>query len=296
MFRFQIAWRRNVRSVLIVLWELLRHGLQFMSVVARPRTGAAAEVLFLRKQLAYYQDHHIRPRRLTDVARLSVVLWSRLFDWKEALAIVTPATFVRWHRRGFRLYWRWKSRGSRPQLPKEIRLIARLVRENVTWREEQVADELYCERLVGTMRRECLDFMIPLHERHPRMTLRSWIAHYNKGRPHSSLGPGIHRQPWSVLCHDQRFTGTDCHLTVRLARRRTWAVYITNIGWNRVLPEPPKVSAEDRCLPEGGPNDAAIRRARQTLKFSPAAVQRMAGMSAKNRLLCYGIVKTGPAR
>src|SRR5262249_11870944 len=49
----------------------------------------------------------------------------------------------------------------------------------------------YCERLIGTLRRECLDFMIPLNERHLRTTLRSWVAHYNKGRPHSSLGPAI---------------------------------------------------------------------------------------------------------
>lgn len=49
----------------------------------------------------------------------------------------------------------------------------------------------YCERLVGTVRRECLDFIIPLNERHLRMTLRSWVRHYDKGRPHSSLGPGI---------------------------------------------------------------------------------------------------------
>ena len=71
------------------------------------------------------------------------MLWSRLFDWKEALAIVTPATFVRWHRKSFKLYWRWKSRGGRPPLPKDIRqLIARMVSENVTWGEERVADEL----------------------------------------------------------------------------------------------------------------------------------------------------------
>ena len=40
----------------------------------------------------------------------------------------------------------------------------------------------YCERLVGTVRRECLDFMIPLNERHLRMTLCPWVAHYNKQR------------------------------------------------------------------------------------------------------------------
>ena len=92
--------------------------------------GPAAEVLFLRKQLAYYRDHEIRPRCLTDGARLSLVLWSRLFDWKEALMVVTPGTFVRWHRKGFKQYWRWKSRGGRPALPKGIRqLIARMVRE-----------------------------------------------------------------------------------------------------------------------------------------------------------------------
>jgi putative transposase len=55
----------------------------------------------------------------------------------------------------------------------------------------------YCERLVGTVRRECLDFMIPLSARHLRMTLRSWVTHYNKGRPHSSLGPGFPEQTFA---------------------------------------------------------------------------------------------------
>lgn len=49
----------------------------------------------------------------------------------------------------------------------------------------------FCERLVGTIRRECLDFLIPLNERHVSTILKEWIAHYNQGRPHSSLGPGI---------------------------------------------------------------------------------------------------------
>ncbi|MFZ3266414.1 MAG: integrase core domain-containing protein [Terriglobales bacterium] len=49
----------------------------------------------------------------------------------------------------------------------------------------------FCERLVGTLRRECLDFIIPVNERHLRRVLREWVRHYNSGRPHSSLGPGI---------------------------------------------------------------------------------------------------------
>jgi putative transposase len=49
----------------------------------------------------------------------------------------------------------------------------------------------YCERLIGTIRTECLDFMIPLNERHWRRIVREWVTHYNRGRPHSGLGPGI---------------------------------------------------------------------------------------------------------
>jgi hypothetical protein len=49
----------------------------------------------------------------------------------------------------------------------------------------------YCERLIGTLRRECLDYMIPLNERHLREVVKEFALYYNRGRPHSSLGPGI---------------------------------------------------------------------------------------------------------
>ncbi|HEY5871280.1 MAG TPA: integrase core domain-containing protein [Candidatus Tectomicrobia bacterium] len=48
-----------------------------------------------------------------------------------------------------------------------------------------------CERLIGTLRRECLDFVIPLNERHLYGIVKEWVTHYNAGRPHMSLGPGI---------------------------------------------------------------------------------------------------------
>jgi putative transposase len=53
----------------------------------------------------------------------------------------------------------------------------------------------HCERLIGTIRRECLDFVIPLTERHLRRVLTEWVAHYNRGRPPASLGPGIPDPP-----------------------------------------------------------------------------------------------------
>src|SRR5438034_8072499 len=48
-----------------------------------------------------------------------------------------------------------------------------------------------CERVIGTMRRECLDWVIPLSESYLRSILKSWIPHYNTARPHMALGPGV---------------------------------------------------------------------------------------------------------
>ena len=55
-----------------------------------------------------------------------------------------------------------------------------------------------CERILGTLRREALDFVIPLTEHHLRQILRDWVAHYSAGRPHTSLGPGIPQPPVSL--------------------------------------------------------------------------------------------------
>ena len=52
-----------------------------------------------------------------------------------------------------------------------------------------------CERVIGTIRRECLDWMIPMSEAHLRSILREWVTHYNGGRPHSALGPGVPDPP-----------------------------------------------------------------------------------------------------
>jgi hypothetical protein len=73
-----------------------------------------------------------------------MVALARFFDWRSALAIVKPATFLRWHRNAFRLFWRWKSRRrGRPSLPPNLRgIIRRFGLENPTWGEERIADEL----------------------------------------------------------------------------------------------------------------------------------------------------------
>ncbi len=55
-----------------------------------------------------------------------------------------------------------------------------------------------CERVIGTLRRECLDWVIPMSESHLRSILKSWIPHYNSGRPHMALGPGVPDPPPAI--------------------------------------------------------------------------------------------------
>jgi hypothetical protein len=80
----------------------------------RSRTAPAAENLFFRKQLALDRERQVKPRRASDRMRLGLVALARCVAWREALTIVRPATLLRWHREGFRLLWRWRSRPGRP--------------------------------------------------------------------------------------------------------------------------------------------------------------------------------------
>ena len=76
----------------------------------------------------------------------------------------------------------------------------------------------YCERLVGTVRRECLDFMIPLGEKQLGRVMAEWVTHYNHGRPHLSLGPGI-PEPTDVFFPQQdrgkQSVASDCRIASR---------------------------------------------------------------------------------
>jgi transposase InsO family protein len=58
-----------------------------------------------------------------------------------------------------------------------------------------------CERVIGTIRRECLDWLIPMSEAHFRAILKEWVAHYNGGRCHGALGPGVPDPPpeWALV-------------------------------------------------------------------------------------------------
>src|SRR5919197_4801894 len=104
-------------QLMCTLWPLLQDSMRFLGLCLRPSPTLAAENLFLRKQLALYQERQVKPRRTTSATRLALVWLARWFDWRQALAVVQPTTLLRWHREGFRLFWRCKSRSGRPPIP-----------------------------------------------------------------------------------------------------------------------------------------------------------------------------------
>jgi putative transposase len=325
------------RAIVGVTSDVLRLCVLFM----RASIAIRAENLVLRRQLARYIERGIKPKRVDHVTRVSLALFTRLFDWRDVVVNVRPSTIIRWHRLGWRIFWRWKCRAGRPPIPPELRqLIRRMAAENALWGEERIANELLlklglrvsprtvrkympkrppghprgdqrwstflrnharaivacdffvavtatfrlfyvlvliehgsrrllhfnvtphptaawtlqqlrealgdgdfrylihdrdsifarsldesiknlglavlkspphspkanaiCERVIGTIRRECLDWLIPLSESHLRSILKSWVGHYNRGRPHMALGPGVPDPPapWT-LAHNQ---------------------------------------------------------------------------------------------
>ena len=117
----------------------------FLRTVFLPRAALAAENLALRQQLAVFQVSAKRPK----LRKRDRVFWawlSRLWaDWRSCLMIVKPETVIGWHRQGFRLYWRWKSRKKpgRPKTEAEVRqLIRRMSLENPLWGAPRIQSEL----------------------------------------------------------------------------------------------------------------------------------------------------------
>jgi putative transposase len=102
--------------LVILLVDVVR----FLRLCLRPSPVLATENLFVRKQPAFYQEHHVKPRRTIPAARFTLVWLARWFDWRQALAIVQPDTFIRWHRQGFRLFWRGKPTPGRPPIPVDL--------------------------------------------------------------------------------------------------------------------------------------------------------------------------------
>ncbi len=111
----------------------------------RSKPELLLENALLRQQLVILQ-RQVKKLRLTRRDRLSLLLLaSRLPSWKQALLILQPETLLRWHRQGFKLFWRLKSRArsGRPRLNQDlIHLIEQMATENQSWGAERIRGEL----------------------------------------------------------------------------------------------------------------------------------------------------------
>jgi hypothetical protein len=124
---------------------LILSALRALRAGFRPRADLVIENLALRQQLAILQRNSKRPR-LRHLDRAFWLLLSRIWSrFADVLVIVKPDTIVRWHRRGFRLYWRWKSRPCKPkkgEVTPEIKKLIRQMAEANDWGAPRIHGEL----------------------------------------------------------------------------------------------------------------------------------------------------------
>ncbi len=195
MPRLVAVGRQNLRraqigdadAVLDLFWLLFTT----VQAAARSHQELVLENLLLRHQLAVLT----RPTQSRPHARLRIwdkLLWvlaRRCCDgWREHLTLVTSDTVVRWHRKGSRLFWRWKSRsaGGCPRLSPEVReLIATISRENRMWGTKRLRGELLKLGIIVSNRSIRL-YRWPGPRRAPSQTWRTFLRNHAHHR-----GPSI---------------------------------------------------------------------------------------------------------
>jgi hypothetical protein len=178
-------WNVSVRlhhicQLATMLLSLITDVVCYLELCLRPSPALAAENLFLRKQLALYQEREAKPQRATNTIRLALVWLSPWFDWCSALSSVKLETFTRWHRQCFRWFWHCESKAGRPALPKDLQaLIRRMAMENPTWGQERIANEL----------------LLKLGLKVSPRTVRKYMPNYCVGDP----GKRSQSQRWSAF-------------------------------------------------------------------------------------------------
>jgi hypothetical protein len=141
---------------------------------------------------------------------------SRFLTWRQLLVIVKPETLIRWHRKAFRLFWRWKSRPpGRPAIPVNVqRLIATMARANRTWGEERIAAEL----------------LVKLGIRVSPRTVRRYMPSRS---PRSRKGT----QAWSAFVrnHARSVLASDFCIVVTATFRILYVFVVFEVGTRRIL-------------------------------------------------------------
>jgi putative transposase len=131
-----VAWAKPGTSSLL---------LGTLTDFARSKSELAAENALLRQQLIILR-RQVKRATCTKMDRMLLVLLARMVrTWKQALFIVQPETLLRWHRQGFKLFWKYKSRAAslKPRISQEtVALIQEMARDNRLWGAERIRGEL----------------------------------------------------------------------------------------------------------------------------------------------------------
>ena len=139
----------------------------------------ALENLALRQQLAILRRKTKRPK-LTRVDRAFWVSLSRLWPaWRDAMIIVKPDTVVGWHRKGFKLYWTWKSRkrAGRPKIDPQVRkLIRKMANDNTGWGAPRIHGELL--KLGFDIGETTISRYMPRRRKPPSQTWRTFLLNH----------------------------------------------------------------------------------------------------------------------
>ncbi len=185
--------------------------------LTRTKAALIAENAFLRQQLVVLSRQGKRPV-LHPADRLRLVLLARLDrGWRAALLIVQPDTLLRWHRQGFRLVWRARSRGAtkRPQVPAEtVAAITRLAAENRLWGAERIRGEL-----------------LKLGIRVGKRTVQRHLRAARAPQPSGS------RQTWATFLRNHAHGTWACDFlpVVDLGFRSLFAFFVVELGSRRVV-------------------------------------------------------------
>ena len=146
----------------------------------RARATLQLEILALRHQLQVVTRSRPQRMRLTRVDRLLWVWMSQVWDgWQDVIVIVKPETVLAWHRRGFRLFWTWKSRRrlGRPSVPRDVReLIRTMATANPLWGAPRIHGELL--KLGIDVSQATVAKYMPRHRRPPSQTWRTFLTNH----------------------------------------------------------------------------------------------------------------------
>jgi hypothetical protein len=197
----------QVVQLLLRVLMLVPQVVGYLRRCVRARTALAAETLFLRHQVALYQERNATSRRDMNATRLVLVWLSYGFDWQPALTMVHPETFKRWRRQRWGLLWTLPSKPGRPPIPPELQmLIRRMARENMIWGQQRIANELLLKlglrvspRIVRKyMPRDCVGGS---GQRWPSQRWSTFIRNHARGLMVSGVGAELAQGMQVVFAH-----------------------------------------------------------------------------------------------